>query len=859
MRLFGLPAVLAWLGLIVGGLSWSDADAHHLVKRHKITCNADFPCPRRLRPRVDFWIDVYTRWTSKDAVLHDSNKPDRVYDVIRGHSCKGRKGSTLVKRQRAAIAGELRSLAKKITKRKKVWGTQARHLLQMFPRRDPAEMRRAAANIRCQGGNRDRFRKALQRHGTYRSMVQNVLRKSGLPPDTQYLPFVESLYNPAAYSHLGAAGLWQIMPSTARSLGLKLNATVDERLDPEAASWAAARYLKDSRRRLKRSAQRKRPKIRSGELNPFVITSYNYGVNGMERAIKKLGPDFMRVLERYRSRKFRVAVKNFYASFLAARHVAQNSTRYFGKVSANPKLRYRTLTLKRPTSVDRLQAVFGVSTKQLKKLNPALTRYVWKGWRPVPKGYRLRLPAKRDGWGSEVRRLSAMGPERDVEGVFGYIVKRGDSVCSIARVFGVPCRELLAMNRLGKRGLIRVGQTLQVPSKSVTAKRSAVPANPGSYIVRRGDTGCGIAKRFAVGCHGLLVANQLTTNSILQPGYKLIIPGVLTGLSATTSYTVRQGDSVCEISKRLSVTCDDLLSANSITMSDLIFPGQTLRVPRRQPGTVARVTDTKQRRSDNTPSKTTESNLSASDEGVSVKGMTVEYVVRKGDSACKIASGFETNCAKLLKHNGLNRTSVIVPGQILQVPDVPVDLADVLILESDEKITDTEPGLPSDQTQTLASVNPLDREIDLAIQTATRDGKVVHRINVEPEETIGHYSDWLKLGSTKSIRALNGFDNKQQLHLGQVLLLPVKDEAQSARFERERRDYHRVLVEEFKEHYVITQVTDYITKRGDSLWQLARTRQIPSWLIMRYNPILRSNAPVVGQNLKMPSIRQRED
>ena len=57
-------------------------------------------------------------------------------------------------------------------------------------------------------------------------------------------------------------------------------------------------------------------------------------------------------------------------------------------------------------------AVFGVSSKQLKKLNPALTRHVWKGWRPVPKHYRLRLPLKQGGWASQVKRLNAKAPER---------------------------------------------------------------------------------------------------------------------------------------------------------------------------------------------------------------------------------------------------------------------------------------------------------------------------------------------------------------------------------------------------------------------------------------------------------------
>ncbi|HAN60072.1 MAG TPA: hypothetical protein DCQ11_04380, partial [Gammaproteobacteria bacterium] len=150
-----------------------------------------------------------------------------------------------------------------------------------------------------------------------------------------------------------------------------------------------------------------------------------------------------------------------------------------------------------------------------------------------------------------------------------------------------------------------------------------------------------------------------------------------------------------------------------------------------------------------------------------------------------------------------------------------------------------------------------DQEIDLTIQTASRNGTVIYRINVEAEETLGHYSDWLKSGGTTSIRRLNAFTKGHQLRLGEVLLLPVENDGQRSAFDRERRDYHRVLVEEFKEHYDIIEVLNYVTKKGDSVWRLARTQGIPTWLIMRYNPLLRSAAPVVSQVLKMPSIQRR--
>ena len=128
------------------------------------------------------------------------------------------------------------------------------------------------------------------------------------------------------------------------------------------------------------------------------------------------------------------------------------------------------------------------------------------------------------------------------------------------------------------------------------------------------------------------------------------------------------------------------------------------------------------------------------------------------------------------------------------MPGVPSDLAESLILESNKEVTGMPTGVPSGQRQPLPDVEPLDQEIDLTIQTASRNGGVIFRINVEPEETLGHYSDWLKSGGTTSIRRLNAFTKGHQLRLGEVLLLPVENDGQRSAFDRERRDYHRVLV-----------------------------------------------------------------
>ena len=119
---------------------------------------------------------------------------------------------------------------------------------------------------------------------------------------------------------------------------------------------------------------------------------------------------------------------------------------------------------------------------------------------------------------------------------------------------------------------------------------------------------------------------------------------------------------------------------------------------------------------------------------------------------------------------------------------VPSDLAESLILESNKEVTGMTHGVTSGQRQPIPDVEPLDQEIDLTIQTASRNGGVIYRINVEPEETLGHYSDWLKSGGTTSIRRLNDFSKRHQLRLGAVLLLPVENDEQRSAFDRQRRE-----------------------------------------------------------------------
>ena len=916
--------------VVAGFLTWmypaDQSAADHLVQHHKLKCGQYFPCPDALRRRVDFWIDVYGRWRTNDAILHDAQRPHRVYKIIKGKAC-GTKGNTqFIKEQKRQIRLRLERIAILIEQNKTITQAKDKHYLNMFPERSPAVLRRATRNLRCQSGNKDGFRNALRRFGTYGPIVRRVLKDAGLHQDIQYLPFVESSYNPEAYSRVGAAGMWQIMPRTARELGLELNATMDERLDPEAASWAAARYLKDSKKNLTVAARSKKANVSDSELTPFVITSYNYGVNGMRRAIKKLGPDFLTVLNRYRTKKFRVAVKNFYAGFLAARHVAQNSKRFFGSYSKGRPLRYDTIMLRSSVSIDRIRAVFGISLSRLKSLNPALTRFVWHGWREIPGGYPLRLPLRQGGWADKIAYLHSLPPEADRGTPKRYTVRSGDTACAIASAFRVKCRDLIDMNRLGRQAVIRVGQSVQIPMRTSGKRRLLSRADPGVYTVAPGDTVCGIAKRYGVKCSALLATNELTSGSVLSVGRKLVIPGALAETRGGGTYTVRKGDSACGVASRYGVSCDTLLAANELSQQDLIYPGQALRIPRQ----LNTATGTGRQSSTRKTLKTTvvEYRVKKGDNacqiatrlGVSCKALLTEnrlgrrsvihpgqkllvsgvsedvakalgqnrrgpassgstYTVTAGDSVCEIAHNRGVSCDELLAFNGLQTASIIVPGQALRLPgnaqnrrsSSTVSGAGVSKLISADDSGSTEVSSKQGQPDTASTasseavtppsrvIEPLDQDIEFRIQATEQAGKRVYRINIEPGETLGHYSDWLRLGGIAAIRKLNGIQKTQNLQVGDVLLLPVSEQTQASGFDQRRLEYHRVLVEEFKENFEVLNVQQYTIQPGDSVWRVASSFELPVWLIMRYNPELRTTLPIAGNILRIPSIRKRRN
>ena len=180
-------------------------------------------------------------------------------------------------------------------------------------------------------GSRIAFAPGSIRSGAWETHIAETLANLGLPAELAVLPHVESSFNPAAYSKVGAAGLWQFMRSTGRRY-LRIDGAVDDRLDPFRSTEAAAQLLAYNYRVL--------------GTWPLALTAYNHGTAGVRHAKETLGTDdIVTIVRNYNSRTFGFASRNFYVSFLAALEIDHNPEKYFGPLQREPEARFQEVQL----------------------------------------------------------------------------------------------------------------------------------------------------------------------------------------------------------------------------------------------------------------------------------------------------------------------------------------------------------------------------------------------------------------------------------------------------------------------------------------------------------------------------------
>src|SRR6185437_4740176 len=240
-----------------------------------------FPRPPELERDVQFWIRVYTQIDTDSGYVHDENNLSVVYDTLHfSPNTSQREREREVDAARNRIVASLKRIATggpqnlEDQRIRQLWGDEG----------TPIRLLEATNHIRFQLGQSDRFREGLERAGKWEAHIAETLANLGLPPELAVLPHVESSFNPAAHSKVGAAGLWQFMRSTGRRY-MRIDSTIDDRLDPFRSTEAAAQLLEYNYRLL-------------GSW-PLAITAWNHGAAGVRRAVETLGTDNIATIVRH--------------------------------------------------------------------------------------------------------------------------------------------------------------------------------------------------------------------------------------------------------------------------------------------------------------------------------------------------------------------------------------------------------------------------------------------------------------------------------------------------------------------------------------------------------------------------------
>jgi LysM repeat protein len=296
---------------------------------------------------------------------------------------------------------------------------------------------------------KDQFQVLLARSGKYMPMISKVLYEEGLPEELGYLALVESEFNVGATSPIGAVGLWQFVPATARQYGLRIDNWVDERRDPIKSTRAAVAYLKE---------------LHSYYGRWFLVTAaYNAGPGVINKALEiSRAKDFWGIKGK---NQLREETRNFVPKFIATALIATDPKKYgFNDIAYLEPLEFDEVEAEGLLKIDALAEMAQSEAVTIKELNPHLLRRMTP---PGEKGYSIRVPVGKSAIFAKAND-DLKGKERDIGKAVTHVVKRGDTLASIARYYGQAVTTLMKINGL-TTPRVKIGQRIQVFFEGVRA------------------------------------------------------------------------------------------------------------------------------------------------------------------------------------------------------------------------------------------------------------------------------------------------------------------------------------------------------------------------------------------------------
>jgi len=425
--------------------------------------------------------------------------------------------------------------------------------------------------------------RVMDRGQRYLHYISVELEARDMPLELALLPIVESAFDPFAYSHGRASGMWQFIPGTARQYGLRQNWWYDGRRDPVASTEAALNYLEYLHQLF-------------DEDWLLALAAYNSGQGTVSRAIRR-NSERGRPTDFWSLRLPR-ETRAYVPQLLAISRVVADPEAQGLSLAPIPDQPYFA-QVDVGSQIDLAQAaeLARMDLDELYMLNAGYNR-----WATDPEGpHRLLIPQEKVDLFTES--LEAL-PEQERIGWQHYQVKPGDSLNKLARRFNTSVKSIQSLNQLSG-SLIRAGQPLLIPTASKAAEhyshsseqrrsRTQNQANGGdgrtkiSYQVRAGDSFWTIAKRHGTSVGALTNWNGMAPGDTIKPGQTLVIwtqPKTETlaqdrlenrSLVRKVSYRVRRGDSLARIANKFNLSVKDIVDWNQVSTSSYIHPGQSL-------------------------------------------------------------------------------------------------------------------------------------------------------------------------------------------------------------------------------------------------------------------------------------------
>ena len=428
--------------------------------------------------------------------------------------------------------------------------------------------------------------RVVERARPYLHYIIETVEAAGLPSELALLPIVESAFQPFAYSHGRAAGIWQFIPATGKRYGLKQNWWYDGRRDAHASTIAAVKLLKNLNRNFKGDWM-------------HALAAYNTGDTRVKRSIrrnKRKGKptDFF-------SLHLPKETRAYVPKLLALKRIINNPEEFGIELAEIPDEPYfEQVKLDSQIDLALVAEMSGLALDDIYRLNSGYNR-----WATSPNGpYDLLLPITHvEGFKAKLAELPANKRIKWIR----HKVRKGETLGTIAQKFQSSISTIKRVNRLrGKT--IRIGRGLTIPVASRSLREYRLSANQRknklqniprqgrkvSHVVQQGNTLWDLSRYHRVGVRQLAKWNSMAPRDRLQTGQRLIIwsrrgkadsssnvqhisAPPRRSMTQRIGYKVRRGDSLARISSKFKVSIKQLKSWNkSIRTKKYLQPGQWL-------------------------------------------------------------------------------------------------------------------------------------------------------------------------------------------------------------------------------------------------------------------------------------------